>query len=151
MHLDSARLAVRSIPMKPSTPLPPAAVEAETRAWVARLVIGLNLCPFAKAVQARNQIRYVVCAARDEATLLVTLLDELKALTHADPQRVDTTLLIHPFVLSDFLDFNQFLGVADAAIARSQDCSNHSQRPSRRNSASMISAMRWRWRVSFTA
>ena len=105
--------------MKPSTPLQPAAVEAETRAWVERVVIGLNLCPFAKAVQARNQIRYVVCAARDEATLLVTLLDELKALTLADPQCVATTLLIHPCVLSDFLDFNQFLEVADETITRS--------------------------------
>jgi hypothetical protein len=93
-----------------------AAIIAETRAWVDRAVIGLHLCPFAKAVQVNGQIRYVVCPAREPAELLNTLCDELHRLAESDPQDVDTTLLIHPAALTDFLDFNDFLAVADAAV-----------------------------------
>jgi hypothetical protein len=96
---------------------PPAQqVLAETRAWVDRVVIGLNLCPFAKAVQARNQVRYVVSEATDVEGLLAELLDEMSQLVTADPEERDTTLLIHPLVLNDFLDFNEFLGAADEAL-----------------------------------
>ena len=97
------------------TPSPQQAL-AETRAWVDRAVIGLNLCPFAKAVQAKNQVRYVVSEATDEEALLTELCDEMNRLIDADPAEVDTTLLIHPQVLNDFLDFNDFLGVADEAL-----------------------------------
>ncbi len=93
-----------------------ASILLETRAWVTRAVIGLNLCPFAKAAQARNQIRYVLCDATDPQALLITLRDELRFLHEADPAQVDTTLLIHPRVLTDFADFNDFLAVADAAV-----------------------------------
>jgi len=89
---------------------------AETRAWVDRAVIGLNLCPFAKAVQVKNQIRYVVSGATDEEALLDELRTEMERLVAADPAAVDTTLLIHPGVLEDFLDFNDFLGLADEAL-----------------------------------
>jgi hypothetical protein len=92
------------------------AVIAETRAWVDRAVIGLNLCPFAKAVQVKDQIRYVVTDATDTDTLLNALREELRLLAGADPAQVETTLLIHPGVLADFLDFNDFLDVADAAL-----------------------------------
>jgi len=91
-------------------------VLVETRAWVDRAVIGLNLCPFAKAVQTRNQIRYVVCAAQDVDTLLATLSQEMDHLVASDPALVDTTLIIHPLVLNDFLDFNDFLGAADELL-----------------------------------
>ena len=84
---------------------------AETQAWVRRAVVGLNLCPFAKA-----QIRYVLSAAIDTDALLVQFVTELHALAAADPQRVETTLLIHPKVLTDFLDFNDFLDRADRAL-----------------------------------
>jgi hypothetical protein len=84
-------------------------VIAATRAWVDRVVIGLNLCPFAKAVQARGQVRYVLSAARDEAALQAELVDELLALVAADPSVTDTTLLIHPQVLADFFDYSRFL------------------------------------------
>jgi hypothetical protein len=90
---------------------------AETRAWVNRVVIGLNLCPFAKAVQSKNQIRYVVSDAVDPDTLLAALCDELTRLAGAPPEEIDTTVLIHPQVLADFVDFNDFLGFADAAVA----------------------------------
>jgi hypothetical protein len=91
-------------------------VIAETRAWVDRAVIGLNLCPFAKAVQARSQIRYVVTLATDGDALLAGLRDEMDRLVAADPAVVDTTLLIHPQVLADFRDYNDFLGAADELL-----------------------------------
>ena len=91
-------------------------VIAHTRAWVDRAVIGLNLCPFAKAVQVKGQVRYVLCEATDTAGLLIALCDELDYLAKAEPAQTDTTLLIHPGVLNDFLDFNDFLEVADAAL-----------------------------------
>ncbi len=89
---------------------------AETRAWVNRAVIGLNLCPFAKAAQVKNQIRYVVSDATDTSALLAALIEELHLLADAAPEQVETTLLIHPLVLTDFLDFNDFLDVVDAAL-----------------------------------
>jgi hypothetical protein len=92
------------------------AIVAATRRWVDRAVIGLNLCPFAKAVQVKDQVRYVVSHARSPESLLDTLMDELQLLSDTDPEQVDTTLLIHPYVLQDFLDFNEFLDVADAAV-----------------------------------
>jgi hypothetical protein len=89
---------------------------AETRAWVDRAVIGLNLCPFAKAVQAKEQIRYVVSEATDVEALLSVLRDEMDRLVATDAAEVDTTLLIHPQVLNDFLDYNDFLGAADELL-----------------------------------
>lgn len=91
-------------------------VVAATRTWVERAVIGLNLCPFAKAVQVRGQVRYVHCPATTPQALQTALVDELRGLAQADPAECDTTLLIHPGVLADFLDFNDFLDVADATL-----------------------------------
>lgn len=89
---------------------------AQTRAWVRRAVIGLNLCPFARGVDAKDQIRYVVSEASDAEALLAALCVELRRLADADPEVVDTTLLIHPHVMTVFEDFNDFLDVADAAV-----------------------------------
>jgi len=89
---------------------------AETKAWLERAVIGLDLCPFARAVHLRNQIRYVVSEAETPEELLAELIGELQALAAADPEAIDTTLLIHPRVLGDFLDYNDFLGIAEAAV-----------------------------------
>lgn len=97
------------------TPTPEQAI-AETRAWVEHAVIGLNLCPFAKAVQAKNQIRYVFSDDTDPEDLLNTLCAEIEALVQADPAEVDTTLIVHPHVLQDFLDYNDFLDIADEAV-----------------------------------
>ena len=88
-----------------------------TQAWLEKAVIGLNLCPFAKAVHVKGQIRYVVSAATTPEALLEDLLNALRALQDADPEQIDTTLLIHPYVLNDFLDYNDFLDIADAAAA----------------------------------
>ncbi len=89
---------------------------ASTTTWLERAVIGLNLCPFAKAVYVKQQIRFVVSRAVDADGLLETLVSELHFLAEADPEKIDTTLLIHPYVFSDFLDYNDFLDVADAAL-----------------------------------
>jgi hypothetical protein len=79
-------------------------------------VIGLNLCPFAKAVYVKEQVRYVVANATTPEQLLETLMDELQHLSDTDSAKIDTTLIIHPFVLGDFEDYNEFLDVADAAL-----------------------------------
>jgi uncharacterized protein len=101
----------------PSTAIPSAAhAITETRAWVERAVIGLNLCPFAKAVQVKGQVRYVVCASAEPEALLSALIDELHALANCEPSETDTTLLIHPAALTDFLDFNDFLAVVDDTL-----------------------------------
>jgi hypothetical protein len=89
---------------------------AATRNWLERAVIGLNLCPFAKAVHVKQQVRYVVSNATTPEALLETLMNELQLLSDTDPETTDTTLLIHPFVLGDFLDYNEFLDIADAAV-----------------------------------
>ena len=92
------------------------AVVAATVRWLERAVIGLNLCPFAKAVHVKGQIRYVVSAATTPEVLADDLQRELEFLAEASTELVDTTLLIHPHVLSDFLDFNDFLDVADGIV-----------------------------------
>ena len=96
--------------------VPAARAIAETRAWVRRAVIGLNLCPFARAVDVKDQIRYVFSGATDAETLLATLVVELQRLADTDPELVDTTMVIHPRVFADFEDFNDFLDLADAAV-----------------------------------
>lgn len=92
------------------------AIVAATRKWLERAVIGLNLCPFAKSVYVKEQVRYVVSPATTPEQLLETLMDELQHLSDTSADEVDTTLLIHPFVLNDFEDYNEFLDVADVAV-----------------------------------
>jgi hypothetical protein len=89
---------------------------AATKLWLERAVIGLNLCPFAKGVHVKNQVRYVVSAAQTPEELLRDVLSEFEVLAESSPSEIDTTLLIHPHVLTDFLDYNDFLDVVDAAL-----------------------------------
>ena len=91
---------------------------AETRAWLERAVVGLNLCPFAKAPLVKGQIRFVLCEANRTDTLLDVLCEQLHGLAQADPDAIETTLVIHPNVLLDFEEFNDFLDAADAAVER---------------------------------
>ncbi|MDZ7584982.1 MAG: DUF1415 domain-containing protein [Thiobacillus sp.] len=91
-------------------------VVAAMREWIEKAVIGLNLCPFAKAVYVKNQVRYVVSTAKHLDGLLEDLDRELDLLAAADPDEIDTTLLIHPTLLPDFLDFNDFMQLAEAAL-----------------------------------
>ena len=95
----------------------PEEIVKATRQWLEKAVIGLNLCPFAKPVHARDQIRYVVSQAETPEELLADLIDELQTLAAAEPEEIETTLLIHPRVLNDFLDYNDFLGVAEDTVA----------------------------------
>lgn len=88
----------------------------ETRVWLERAVIGLNLCPFAKSVHVKGQIHYAVSRAQSTQELLQDLVVELKELVAIDASIRDTTLLIAPDCLADFLDFNDFLAQADRVL-----------------------------------
>lgn len=96
---------------------PPKGAIAHTRAWVERAVIGLNLCPFAKAPQVKGTVRYASSAATDPAALLTDLMAEAQRLAATPVERLETTLLIHPHVLCDFEEFNQFLELAEDLLA----------------------------------
>ncbi len=75
----------------------------------------MNLCPFAKPVLTKDQVRFLISHARTEEQLLMDLQDEL---LHLEVDRTtETTLLIHPYVLADFGDYNQFLGILDQLLA----------------------------------
>ena len=100
-----------------ATPVTPEAAVHTTQRWLERAVIGLNLCPFAKAVHLKQQIRWATSAATDTRTLRADLVRELEWLRDTPAEQTDTTLLIHPHVLGDFADYNDFLDVADEAIA----------------------------------
>jgi hypothetical protein len=91
-------------------------VIAATRGWLEKAVIGLNLCPFAKPAYASGRIRYAVSGASSEQALLADLERELETLAEAPPSGIETTLLVHPHVLGSFLDYNDFLEVAEAAV-----------------------------------
>ena len=86
------------------------------RHWVETVVVGWNLCPFARKELLQDRIRFVVTEACDEESLLHALLDELELLEQSP--EVETTVLIHPEVLSDFYDYNQFLDYVDGLIAQ---------------------------------
>jgi uncharacterized protein len=90
---------------------------AATRSWLEKAVIGLRLCPFAEGVHTLDRIRYRVSAQQSATALIADLAAELGYLQAADPAVCETTLLIHPHVLNDFGDYNQFLDEADAAVA----------------------------------
>lgn len=92
-------------------------VVAATRVWLERAVIGLQLCPFAAAPYRSDRVRFCVSAQRSTAGLLEDLCRELQALQDADPLQCETTLLVHPHVLTDFLEYNDFLDECDAAVA----------------------------------
>ncbi|GAA5173863.1 DUF1415 domain-containing protein [Niveibacterium umoris] len=92
-------------------------VRDATVRWLERAVIGLNLCPFAKSVWVKNQVRITISAATTTDALLDELIAELELLAETPAEKIDTTLLVHPQVLSDFYDFNDFLDVAEVALA----------------------------------
>ena len=89
---------------------------AATRNWLEKAVIGLNLCPFAKAVYVKDQVRFVLSDATTPEALVEQLAEELLLLRDTPAEQIDTTLIIHPEVLTDFLDYNDFLDNADAAV-----------------------------------
>ncbi|WP_137918774.1 DUF1415 domain-containing protein [Hydrogenophaga sp. 2FB] len=92
-------------------------VLAATRHWIEKAVIGLNLCPFARAVYAKNQVRIVVSTARHLDAFLDDLDRELDLLVNTPAEEIDTTLLVHPTLFPDFEVFNDFLNVVDDVVA----------------------------------
>ena len=88
----------------------------DTQHWLMQAVVGLNLCPFAKAVVVKQRVRYAVCLSTDPADVLQMLRHELAHLRDTDPETLDTTLIMAPFALPDFFDFNQFLDDCDAVL-----------------------------------
>lgn len=94
----------------------PEVIIARTRCWVEHAVVALNLCPFARKPVEGEQVRYVVSSAEDEETLLADMQQELEHLRATDPALIETTVLIHPYVLNDFYDYNDFLGVVDGFL-----------------------------------
>lgn len=91
-------------------------VIADTVRWLEKAVIGLNLCPFAKSVHVKGQIHYVVSQATDAEGVALDLHRELEALAESSPEKRDTTLLILPQALTEFLDFNDFTELADDLV-----------------------------------
>jgi len=87
-----------------------------TESWLERAVIGLNLCSFAKSVFVKKQVRYALTAAGNANELLAELEHELNLLAATDPAELDTTLLIHPQAMTDFLDYHFFLAEADPLL-----------------------------------
>ena len=90
---------------------------ANTRRWIEKAVIGLNLCPFARAVYVKNQVRIVVSHARHLDAFLDELDAELTLLKDTSAEEIDTTLLVHPSLFPDFFVFNDFLNVVDDVVA----------------------------------
>ena len=88
----------------------------DTQLWLNKAVIGLNLCPFAKAVVAKQQVRYVVCMDSEPEQVLKMLQEEMQLLINTDAAVLDTTLLIAPHLLPDFLEFNEFLFDCDSVL-----------------------------------
>ena len=103
----------------PVNPFSDSTVVADTVVWLERAVIGLNLCPFAKSVHVRRQVHYAVSRAQTSAQLLTALNDELKAMAALDASVRDTTLLMASGCMHDFSEFNDFLVLADRALADS--------------------------------
>jgi len=101
----------------PSLAESPEQVIAETRHWIERAVIGLRLCPFAATPYLRGEVRFRVSERASTQGLAEDLAEELRYLAAADPRVWETSFLIHPHVLHDFLDYNQFLDQADATVA----------------------------------
>lgn len=129
--MSSSTTAASAAPHSADLPAPSARLDTSTAAadaatdaivvqdmvrWLERAVIGLNLCPFAKGVHTKGQIHYAVSAATDGRELLQDLQRELEALAEASPEKRDTTLLIAPRCMEDFLDFNDFLELADEML-----------------------------------
>jgi hypothetical protein len=88
-----------------------------TRAWIAGVVVGLNLCPFARRVFDGGLIRYAVTEAADAESLRAALKEELKRLAATPAGEVETAFLIHPHALADFLDYNDFVTEAEGLVA----------------------------------
>jgi hypothetical protein len=119
-HIMPTQSSDADAPQPPAVSAPESSREhrvlSDVRHWLERAVIGLNLCPFAKSVYFRDQIRYVVSDAPDARGALEQVRAEMLYLTQADPEKIDTTLVIVPDALGDFLDYNDALNSAEKLL-----------------------------------
>ncbi|WP_193087034.1 DUF1415 domain-containing protein [Advenella sp. FME57] len=91
-------------------------IENRVRRWLEKAVIGLNLCPFAKSVYVKDQVRIAICQAQDRHALTTQLYEELRWLANTPAQQTDTTLLVVPCMFEQFSDFNDYLDIAEAVL-----------------------------------
>ncbi|HBP30472.1 MAG: DUF1415 domain-containing protein [Advenella sp.] len=91
-------------------------IENRVRRWLEKAVIGLNLCPFAKSVYVKDQVRIAICQAQDRHALTAQLYEELRWLANTPAQQTDTTLLVVPCMFEQFSDFNDYLDIAEAVL-----------------------------------
>lgn len=89
------------------------AVVQRTLDWLDRIVIGLNLCPFAASVRREGSVRLAVCESSDEATLAKDLLAELDLLQQTGEAEISTTLLVFPRAFHRFDSYWQFYELAE--------------------------------------
>lgn len=92
----------------------------KVKCWLETLVIGEGLCPFAHQPYQSGRIRFLVSSAQDEETLLTDVLAELLLLRETPLEDAETSLLILPQMLQDFLDYNDFLDLVDALLQQEQ-------------------------------
>src|SRR5277367_6246801 len=104
-------------PRDAEEPIDTGEIISDTRRWLEKAVIGLNLCPFAQGPYSSDRVRFRVSEQRSAAGLLEELRSEMIVLAKVDPRRCETTLIIHPWVLNDFLEYNDFLALCDASLA----------------------------------
>jgi hypothetical protein len=107
---------------RPCAPVNDQTIVEHTRRWISSFVIGLGLCPFARRVFDAGRIRYAISHSRDKNTLSNDLVSELHLLLASPSTQIETTLLIHPHVLGNFLDYNDFLGVVDQLLEELRLC-----------------------------
>ena len=91
---------------------------ADTRRWLERAVVGLNLCPFAKAVLVKDQVHFAATEAQDPAAILQDFALELEALVARDAGERDTTLLVIPRGMEDFLGFLDLVARAERLVRK---------------------------------
>jgi hypothetical protein len=89
-----------------------------TREWLERAVIGLNLCPFAKAVYGKGSIHFALSPSGSADRLLEDLGSELEALVASDPAERETTLLVAPHCVQEFLEFNDVVRRGERLIRK---------------------------------
>lgn len=93
-------------------------IEQTVQQWLNDVVIGLNLCPFAAKPQRNKQIKIHVSSDKTENDLLESIYLQLKELDETPPQELETTLVVAPYLLEDFEDYNQFLDLVEGLVVQ---------------------------------
>lgn len=107
-------MSTRSTPETQNTDIN--AISQQVDQWLNDVVIGLNLCPFAAKPQRNKQIKIFVSEASQEEALLEDILLQLIELSNAEPETLETTLVVVPNMLDDFWDYNLFIDWVEGLI-----------------------------------